>query len=333
MGQGRRKDFGEFTAKLEKHIEKLPDYAQRAQEKLQRYIPPSDQDGRPPTARQAAPQPPRPPARPQMPRMPQMPKFSQQLTSMAADQIPVVAEAKAKWARWNEPAAKLERRKRRTSRAMTLWILLTVLCGLYAVVAATGLMTNGFVHEFQALVSGAFAIVFGTFGVKAGLRLRTLNRTQLPQAPVAPPPLPSARSVAREPMERLIESEASLGELLHQLSQPTSLGTMPVSEIAVADARATADEAAKALRGLAGRIQAIERGRDSAPAREKAALDAAITTMRSQLDDGVDGYGGLVAAAGHTVAASSDGLSPSKESLADATDKLAGLAMALRELS
>ncbi len=329
MGQGRRKDFGEFTAKLEKHIEKLPDYAQKAQEKLQRYIPPSEQGSRPATP--AAPRPTRP--RPQMPQMPAMPKISQQLTAMTTGQIPVVTEAKAKWARWNEPAAKLERRKRRTSRALTFWILLTVLCGLFAVVAGTGLLKDGQADIFQAIAASAFTIIFGTFGVRSGLRLRTLNRTVLPSAPAAPPPLPSARSVARAPMERLVESEASLGELLHQLSQPTSLGTMPVSEIAVADARATATEAAQALRGLAGRIQAIERGRDSAPQREKGALDAAITQLREQLDDGVDGYGGLVAAAGHTVAASSDGMTSSKESLSDATDKLAGLAMALRELS
>lgn len=328
MGQGRRKDFGEFTAKLEKHIEKLPDYAQRAQEKLQRYIPPSEQGSRP-----SSPAAPRPQSRPIMPKIPPMPKMSQQLTSMAAGQLPGVTEAKAKWARWNEPAAKLERRKRRTSRALTFWILLTILCGLFAVVAGVGLLKDGQADVFQAIAGSAFALVFGTFGVRSGLKLRALNRTVLPAAPAAPPPLPSARSVAREPMERLAESEASLAELLRQLSQPTSLGTMPVSEIAVADARATATEAAQALRGLAGRIQAIERGRDSAPERERGALDAAISQLRVQLDDGVDGYGGLVAAAGHTVAASSDGMTSSKESLSDATDKLAGLAMALRELS
>jgi hypothetical protein len=332
MGQGRRKDFGEFTAKLEKHIEKLPDYAQRAQEKLQRYIPPSEQGSRPTAAQ--APRPAQPPrSRPAMPPMPAMPKISQQLTSLAAGQIPVVADAKAKWARWNEPAAKLERRKRRTSRAMTFWLLLTILCGLFAVVAGTGLLQDGQAQIFQAIAAGAFTVVFGTFGVRSGLRLRALNRTVLPAAPAAPPPLPPARSVAREPMERLVESEASLAELLRQLSQPSSLGVMPVSEIAVADARTTAAEAAQALRGLAGRIQAIERGRDAAPERERGALDAAIKQLREQLDDGLDGYGGLVAAAGHTVAASSDGMTSSKESLSDATDKLAGLAMALRELS
>lgn len=134
-------------------------------------------------------------------------------------------------------------------------------------------------------------------------------------------------------MERLAEGEASLFELLRQLSVPSSVGTMPVSEVSVADARQTADEAAAALRGLAARIQAIERGRNAAPARERAALDAAVAKLREQLDDGLEGYGGLVAAAGHTVAAAGDGLITSKQALTDATDRLAGLAMALRELS
>lgn len=98
-------------------------------------------------------------------------------------------------------------------------------------------------------------------------------------------------------MERLAEGEASLFELLRQLSVPTSVGTAPVSEVSVADARQTADEAAAALRGLAARIQAIERGRNAAPARERAALDAAVAKLREQLDDGLEGYGGLVAAA------------------------------------
>jgi hypothetical protein len=255
------------------------------------------------------------------------------LTSMA-NQVPAFAEARSKWNRWNEPAAKLERRKRRTSRALTLWILLTVLCGLLTLAAGMGWMSaTGAAMMPQAIMSFAAAVVFGTFSIRSGVKLRALNRVELPSAPAGPPPLPPAASVAREPMERLAECEASLTELLRQLSVPSSVGTTPVSGVSVADARQTADEAAAALRGLAGRIQAIERGRDAAPAREQAALGAAVTKLREQLDDGLEGYGGLVAAAGHTVAASSDGLVTSKQALTDATDHLAGLAMALRELS
>ncbi|MCR6486845.1 hypothetical protein M8542_28850 [Amycolatopsis sp. OK19-0408] len=334
MGQqGRRRDFGEFGAKLEKHIEKLPDYAVRAQEKLQKvqkYFPPAEQAGGktapPPRSR------PNPLQRPPVRR----PDMTATWSSMA-NQVPAFAEARAKWDRWNHPAAKLERRKRRASRAMTLWILLTVLCGVLAVAAGLGWMSaTGAAMMPQAIMAFAGAVVFGTFGVRSGLKLRELKRTPIPAAPAAPagpPPLPPAGSAAREPMERLTECEASLSELLRQLSVPSSVGTTPVSEVSVADARQTATEAAAALRGLAGRIQAIERGRNSAPAREQAALDAAVGKLREQLEDGLEGFRGLVAAAGHTVAASSDGLVTSKQALTDATDRLAGLAMALRELS
>jgi hypothetical protein len=327
MGQqGRRRDFSELSAKLEKHIEKLPDYAVRAQEKLQKvqkYFPPADSAGGKP-----APPRPNPLQRPPVRR----PDVTASLSSMAS-QVPAFAEARAKWDRWNHPAAKLERRKRRTSRAMTLWILVTILCGVLAVAAGMGWMSAaGTPMMPQAIVAFAGAVVFGTFSVRSGLKLRELKRTPLPVAS-APPPLPPAGSAARGPMERLAECEASLSELLRQLSVPSSVGTAPVSELSVADARQTATEAAAALRGLAARIQAIERGRNSAPAREQAALDAAVGKLREQLDDGLEGYRGLVAAAGHTVAASSDGLVTSKQALTDATDRLAGLAMALRELS
>jgi hypothetical protein len=325
--QGRRRDFGELSAKLEKHIEKLPDYAVRAQEKLQKvqkYFPPADQAGGKP-----APHRPNPLQRPPVRR----PAVAPTLSSMAS-QVPAFAEARAKWDRWNHPAAKLERRKRRTSRALTLWILLTILCGVLTLAAGMGwISAAGAPMMPQAIAAFAGAVVFGTFSVRSGLKLRELKRTPIPAAPAGPPPLPPARSAAREPMERLAECEASLSELLRQLSVPSSVGTTPVSEISVADARQTSAEAAAALRGLAARIQAIERGRDSAPAREQAALDAAVAKLREQLDDGLEGYRGLVAAAGHTVAAAGDGLVTSKQALTDATDRLAGLAMALRELS
>jgi hypothetical protein len=303
MGSGRR-DFGEFGAKLEKHLERLPDYAQRAQEKLQRYFPPEEgeQQRTNPLRRPA-------PVRP-----------------VTISDVPVFAEARSRWARWNAPAAKLERRKRRASRAMTLWIIVTLLCVLYAVVAGIGLVGAGGLTEAFGGIAGT--IVFGTLGVRSGLRLRQLNRTELPVS-TTPPPLPGPKSAAREPMERLAECEASLAELLRQLSAPMSL----VPDVSVEDARATAAEAASALRGLAGRIQAIERARNSAPTGERKALEAAIRTLREQLDDGLDDFGALIAAAGHAVAAGGSGLQPSKDALTDATDRLAGLAIALRELS
>ena len=312
MSAGRR-DFSEFSArldkygaKLDKYVERLPDYAQRAQDKLQHYFPPEER-GRDAqrTNPLRRPAPPRP---------------------QSIIDVPVVAEAKARWVRWHEPAAKLQRRKRRTSRALTLWILLTLLCGLYAVGTGLGLIGAGSAYD---VASGAvFGLAFATLAVRSGLRLRQLHRTRLP-VDTTPPPLPRTGSTARAPMERLAESEAALAELLRQLLEPSSR-VLPES---VGLARSTAADAASALRGLASRIEAIERARNSSPAGERKALDAAIKNLLEQLDDGLDDFGTLVAAAGRAVAASGTGMQQSKDALADATDRLAGLAIALREIS
>ncbi|HJQ48831.1 MAG TPA: hypothetical protein VJ870_21260 [Amycolatopsis sp.] len=314
MSRGRR-DFSEFSAKLDKYgakldgyLERLPDYAQRAQDKLQQYFPPEEQ-GRGPERPNPLCRPARPGPRPQ-----------------SITDVPMVAEVRARWLRWNEPAAKLERRKRRTSRALTLWLLLTLLCGLGAVATGFGLIgAGGLSHAAGGIV---LAVVFATLGGRSALRLRELKRTKLPVS-TAPPPLPRPDSAARAPMDRLSECEESLAELLTQLAQPSSL-VLPES---VEEARATAAEAARALRGLASRVEAIERARRSSPAGERKALDAAIRNLLEQLDDGLDDFGTLIAAAGRAVAASGPGMQPSKDALADATDRLAGLAIALREVS
>ncbi|MFD2422573.1 phage shock envelope stress response protein PspM [Amycolatopsis pigmentata] len=296
-----RRDFGEqLSAKLERHLERLPEYAQRAQETVQRYFPPADGHQRPnPLVRPSA----RPPR---------------------VTDVPLVAEVTTRWARWNEPAAKLERRKRRASRALSLWVVLTLLCVLLGVAGVLA-------EAAMALMAGAAGvIVFSTLSIRSGMRLRELKRTPVPLRAASPEPLPlpPTSSAAYEPMRRLAECEESLAELLRQLSPSDA-----VPEVSVDEARTTAQEAARTLRGLAARIQAVERARNASPAGERAALDAAVNTLREQLDDGLDGYGALVAAAGRAVAASTSGMRQSQDALTDATDRLAGLALALRELS
>ena len=64
---------------------------------------------------------------------------------------------------------------------------------------------------------------------------------------------------------------------------------------------------------------------------ERGPLIDGVRRLREQLDEGLNGYRSLVAAAGRVVAASSS--AGPKQELADATDHLAGLAVALRELS
>lgn len=315
-----RRDFSELNAKLDRQLRRLPDpVRQRAQEQLQKYVPPAwqgQQQGQQQGQRQEQ-------HRGEQSRPRGGPSLSSELA--------VVSEIRDKWTRWNEPAARLQRRKRRTSRALTLWLVLVLLSILYAAGGYAGIVSG------QAGLEGAFGgivavVVFGALAVRSGTRLLALKRTELPEA-TQPPPLPPVGSVAREPMERLAESEASLAELLRQLTTPTQNAPAAVPELSVEDARATAEEAAKALRALAARVRSVERARESAPPAERAALDSAIDTLRTQLDDGLNGYGALVAAAGRAVAESSGGVSQAKESLTDATDRLAGLALALRDLS
>ncbi len=101
----------------------------------------------------------------------------------------------------------------------------------------------------------------------------------------------------------------------------------------VAQARATGAEAAAALRAVAAQLQAVERARDSAPPLHRGPLVEGVQGLRAQLDEGLDGYGALIAAAGQAVAASATSVTGSKQALTEATDHLAGLASALRELS
>lgn len=246
-------------------------------------------------------------------------------------EIPILSDVHATWSRFTDPAAKLERRKRRTSRALTLWVVLTMISVLFAVTGYAGLLTGA--EGVQGAFGGLLGMItFGALGVRSGRKLRTLRRTEIP-ASASPPRLPPTGSRAREPMRRLAQSEASLTELLDQLAQPAGSGSSGVAEISVEHVRSTADEASAALRDLAARIQAIERAGDNISAEERRALDSAVHSLGEQLDDGLAGYGTLVAAAGRAVAASSTGVEPAKETLTDATDHLAGLAAALRELS
>lgn len=230
--------------------------------------------------------------------------------------VPVVSDVHASWVRFNDPAAKLARRKRRTSRVFTLWLVLTLLSALFAVTGYFGVL-GGAAGVEGALKGIIGLLIFGTFGVRSGLKLRSLHRVQRSQR-AEPPALPPAGSGAREPMRRLGECESNLTELL---------GNLPAH---ASEPRATADDAAAMLRHLADRIQAVERARDNSPPAERAELDSDLATLETQLQDGVSAYGGLVAAAGRAVAASS--AATDMESLTEATDRLAGLAAGMRDL-
>jgi hypothetical protein len=228
-----------------------------------------------------------------------------------------------KMGRWNDPAARLERRKARAVSATWLWVFLGLVLGIIAAVAITG-GGIGAQDLLYGLFVGVASLASFVMAGRSGLRLRALNRVQLP---AAAPTLPPRGSLAREPMERLADSERALAELLRNLSSPRS--SVPADT--VTHARDTGAEAASALREVAGQLQSVERARDLANARDRAPLSEGVRRLREQLDQGLDGYGSLIAAAGQLVAASSTG-GPDKQALTDASDRLHGLAVALREL-
>jgi hypothetical protein len=250
--------------------------------------------------------------------------LAQQFREPAMQQLQNVHDALA---RRGDPAVQLERKRRRLVRRHAWAVRWLTFWSLVFALAVVIVLT---VSPVPGAIVGIFA---GTFAVSAGLRTRRLSREikdfgtiESISAGAVLAPLPPKSSVGRAPMERLAEAENTLAELLNQISRG---GSIPAESID--HTRRTGADAALVLRRVAAQLHAVERARDHAPPLERGPLADAVRALRSQLDEGVDGYGSLVAAAGRVLAASSLG-GPNQE-LTDATDHLAGLAVALRELS
>ncbi|MFI9009669.1 hypothetical protein ACIGNX_20805 [Actinosynnema sp. NPDC053489] len=241
-----------------------------------------------------------------------------QLQGQLADQV------KRRYAAWNDPRAKLDRRYRRSSRVLTFWLIVLALLTTVGTLAIVGVIGPG-VGVGAALGFAGTAVL----AVRTNLKMRDINarRRQLESAPVREP-LPARSSAARLPVERLEDAEDTLRELLRQLDS-AALTSVPADS--VEQARATGAEASSAIRAVSRQLQAVERARDTAPPLDRAPLVEGVRRLRAQLDEGVDGYCGLVAAAGRVLAEST--ASHPRQVLVEATDHLAGLASALRELS
>lgn len=141
--------------------------------------------------------------------------------------------------------------------------------------------------------------------------------------------LPSRKSAAREPMARLAEAETALRDLMAQLSASAAGPSAP--QDVVDDAARIADETAGRLRAIAAKVEALEAAITQAPAQRRAGLEEGAHSLLRHLEQGLEGYRELIAAAGHLVLAGTQ--DPVPHELIEATDHLAGLAAALRELS
>jgi hypothetical protein len=244
---------------------------------------------------------------------------------------PVMEEMRRRRSNRQEPRARLLREQRQATR--TLWVLLavTLICALVVVTAVLGAT----ISVLTLIVAGGATLLGAGSSARTGVRVGGLHR-QLKQTPRTRPlpratgyRLPPVGSKARAPMQRLSSAEESLSELLEQLLPGSGVAPVPAS--AIVATRSAADEAAGELRKLAAQLAAVEGAAAHAGRSRRGSLSEAATTVRRKLEEGVDAYGALVAAAGETVAASASPMS--RRRLTDATDHLGGLAVALAELA
>ncbi|MFL6124844.1 phage shock envelope stress response protein PspM [Actinophytocola sp.] len=247
-------------------------------------------------------------------------------------------------ARSRDDAVRIERQRRRlerkrlwASRWAVTWAILCVFLIVYVAMAFSGMVGDG--ADAMMIASGVAGVTAtGALSIRSARRMVLLRRAaerfdeqHRPAVTAAVrPPLPPKGSAAYEPMQRLSEAEDALTQLVRQLSGTQGTpASVPLES--VEEAERAAAEAALALRAVAAQLTAVELARDHAPPMERAPLIDGVRRLREQLDEGLTGYRGLLAAAGRVVAASSS--AGPKQELADATDRLAGLAVALRELS
>lgn len=138
------------------------------------------------------------------------------------------------------------------------------------------------------------------------------------------PLLPRPGSVLRSPMRQLSQAESALAQVMR-----------PLSEIVPADLAQeiwrAATDAATELRSVATRIEAVEVARDQAPPDRQPALRAGVAGLERRLTAGLRTYREMLAAAGDVVVAGTRDSTTTE--LTEATESLAGLAAALRELS
>lgn len=212
-----------------------------------------------------------------------------------------------------------------------LWSLFTVI-SMFALVPEWIGLVPASAQDIEDGIIGAvfFVIMSGT----AWLAVYALRASDAPATlpTYRPPPshirveqshqLPRPGSAARTPMRRLLEAEGALVKLLRQLSD--------VQREPAEHAWHVATNTAASLRAVASRIEAVELAAEQAPPDKRATLEDAAGSLQRKLDQGIDAYRELIAAAGLALAGVPVA-APAE--LIEATESLAGLAEALRELA
>lgn len=227
--------------------------------------------------------------------------------------------------RWNDPRQKQIRRIRRARRRGS-W-----LGGASGVSAAsTAGLALASAPEWAMFATGGGAAVLAIPAVAALGRYRRLKGEPLPAARPVKTVLPPRTSAAYEPMNRLAGAQLSMYELSGILMRSESIDHAELSETTE-----VAAAAARALTDMANDIVAMERAA-SGSARAAGHLSATISTAAAELDNGVDQYEELVAAAARLTgpgALPTSTVAGRRAELISATDRLEGWASALAELA
>lgn len=184
-----------------------------------------------------------------------------------------------------------------------------------------------------AVLTGALTVT-GILGARNNRR-NNIGHTAPPPRPAPPiqvekrPLLPRPGSAARQPMRRLNDAEGVLAELLRRLGDLSDEPTVP--QDVIEHTWGVATDTATSLRSVAARLEAVELAVAHAPESQRAALEDGAGSLRTHLDQGIDGYRDLIGAVGRVLLASTPVLAT--EELVEATEHLAALAEALDELS
>ena len=228
--------------------------------------------------------------------------------------------------RWNDPAARVRRKKRRARRRARLFGAASGMSGV-----GTATLVAASAPDWTIVATGGTTAALVVPAVLAVRTFRRLDAVPLPPPAPARRALPPSGSVARAPMARLASDEQSLAQLLSVLARSRTVAADDLEEIAAA-----AREASDALEAVAVDVVALESAaRDSAAA--GAHLGAAVAAAGQRLDTGVDQFEELVAAAAR-LAAAPDGtrsmalLDRQRAELISASDRLESWAQSWREI-
>ena len=230
-----------------------------------------------------------------------------------------VASLEQGWVRWKDPRARLVRRRRVAGSGAAIAGATTA-----ASATTTAALVVASAPEWVWVAGGGVTTAVAVPMVVLLAHWRRLRRVPLPAPVVLPSRRPGPLSAAQGPLRRLAHAERGLRELTTILD---ASGRVPADD--VGDTRAAARAAVQALRREASELAVLERAA-SASAVTADELAPALRRALARLDEGVDGFQALVAAAARAVAALDQ---PGRSELTDATQRLDALGAALSELA